>query len=133
KHNEANGEDNRDGADDNISWNCGVEGPTDDPDVVALRERKKRAFLATLFFSQGVPMLLAGDEIGHSQQGNNNGYCQDNELTWLNWNLSERQEALLDFVQQVTTIFFAQPVFHRRRFFHGRAIEGSSAPDIAWV
>ena len=92
KHNEANGEDNRDGANDNDSWNCGAEGPTDDPKIIELREKKKRAFLATLIFSQGIPMLLAGDEIGHTQRGNNNAYCQDNELTWLNWKLDDSPE-----------------------------------------
>ena len=87
KHNEANGEDNRDGANDNNSWNCGAEGPTDDPAIIALRERQKRNLLATLLLSQGVPMLLAGDELGHTQHGNNNTYCQDNEITWLQWDL----------------------------------------------
>ena len=95
KHNEANGENNRDGADDNISWNCGVEGPTDDPKIEELRERKKRSLLATLLLSQGVPMLLAGDEIGHTQHGNNNAYCQDNEISWINWKLEPDQESLL--------------------------------------
>jgi len=133
KHNEANGEDNRDGANDNVSWNCGVEGPTDDPAIVELRERKKRSFLATLIFSQGVPMLLAGDELGHSQQGNNNAYCQDNELTWLNWELDEPRQQLLAFVQRLVQIRKEQPVLQRRRFFHGRAIEGEAAPDLAWL
>jgi glycogen operon protein len=133
KHNEANGEDNRDGANDNISWNCGAEGPTDNPEILELRERKKRSFLATLFFSQGVPMLLAGDEIGHTQQGNNNAYCQDNDITWLNWDLDERQEAMLEFVQRIIQIRSEQPVFQRRRYFHGRAIEGEAAPDLAWL
>jgi glycogen operon protein len=133
KHNEANGEENRDGADDNVSWNCGVEGPTDEPAAVSLRERKKRSFLTTLIFSQGVPMILGGDEIGHTQKGNNNAYCQDNEITWLNWNLNDRQQELLRFTQRVLKIFHAQPVFHRRRFFHGMAIGGEQAPDIAWL
>ena len=133
KHNEANGENNRDGADDNASWNSGAEGPTDDPAINALRERKKRSFLATLLFSQGVPMLLAGDEIGHSQGGNNNTYCQDNELTWLNWDLDERRKQLLEFTQRAIRIYREQPVFHRRRFFHGTEIGGSGAPDIAWI
>src|SRR5262249_45961531 len=101
KHNEANGEENRDGANDNISWNCGAEGPTEEAAIRALRERKKRNFLATLVLSQGVPMLLAGDEMGHSQSGNNNTYCQDNELTWLNWELSREQQALLDFTRRI--------------------------------
>ncbi|HWA97775.1 MAG TPA: glycogen debranching protein GlgX [Pirellulales bacterium] len=133
KHNEANGEDNRDGADDNISWNCGVEGPTDDPKIIELRDRKKRSMLATTFFSQGVPMLLAGDEMGHTQQGNNNAYCQDNEITWLDWNLSDRNQRLLAFTRRLAEILDEQPVFQRRRFFHGQAIEGEGAPDISWL
>ena len=133
KHNEANGEDGNDGADDNISWNCGVEGPTDDPEIIEFRERKKRSMLATLMFSQGVPMLLAGDEISHTKQGNNNTYCQDNELTWLNWDLDERKEKLLAFTREVIRIWENQPVLRRRRFFHGEAIEGSNASDIAWL
>ena len=135
KHNEANGEDNRDGADHNISWNCGVEGPTSNRKILALRDRKKRSLLATLILSQGVPMLLAGDELGHSQGGNNNTYCQDNETTWLNWTAGKqkRNRQLLEFVQQVMAIYREQPVFHRRRFFSGRAIGGDQAPDIAWV
>ncbi|MGC3967279.1 MAG: glycogen debranching protein GlgX [Pirellulales bacterium] len=133
KHNEANGEDNRDGANDNASWNCGVEGPTDDPQVLALRETKKRSMIATLLLSEGVPMLLAGDEMGQTQKGNNNAYCQDNELTWLNWNLDERQEKLFAFTRKLFGILHEQPVFQRRRFFHGQAIEGEGAPDIAWL
>src|SRR5262249_21960514 len=101
KHNEANGEQNRDGSGDNNSWNCGVDGPTDDKAVLALRERQKRNLLATLILSQGVPMLLAGDEIAHTQQGNNNAYCQDNELTWLNWELNDSRNSLLDFVRRL--------------------------------
>ena len=100
KHNEANGEDNRDGANDNNSWNCGVEGPTDDPAIIDLRERQKRNFMATLLLSQGVPMMLGGDELGHTQKGNNNAYCQDNELTWLDWDLDDRQKDFLEFTQQ---------------------------------
>jgi glycogen operon protein len=135
KHNEANGEDNRDGADHNISWNCGVEGPTSNRKILALRDRKKRAMLATLILSQGVPMLLSGDEIGHSQRGNNNTYCQDNETTWLNWTVSrqKRNRQLLEFVRHVIGIYRDHPVFHRRRFFSGRAIGGDAAPDISWV
>jgi glycogen operon protein len=133
KHNEANREDNRDGADDNISWNCGAEGPTDDPKILALRAKKQRAFLATLLLSQGVPMLLAGDELGHSQMGNNNTYCQDNELTWLSWDLSPEQLKLHEFVKRVIKVFHEQPVFHRRRFFHGRALKGVEAREIAWL
>jgi isoamylase len=133
KHNEANGEENRDGASDNASWNCGVEGPTDDPEILDLRDRKKRSFLATLLLSEGVPMLLAGDEMGKSQQGNNNAYCQDNETTWIQWDLDERQQQLLDFTRRVMKILHEEPVFQRRRYFHGRAIEGQNAPDIAWL
>jgi len=133
KHNEANGEDNRDGADDNSSWNCGVEGPTDDPKIRTLRERKKRSLLATLLLSQGVPMMLAGDAMGHTQLGNNNAYCQDNEIAWIDWDLTPEQEELLKFVRRVVNIFHEQPVFHRRRFFHGKAIQGSEAPEIAWL
>jgi glycogen operon protein len=133
KHNEANGEDNRDGANDNISWNCGVEGPTDQPAVLALRAKKQRAFLATVLLSQGVPMLLGGDEIGHTQLGNNNTYCQNNELTWLNWKLNSEQQTQLDFLRRVIKVFHDQPVFHRRRFFHGRALKGVEAREIAWL
>jgi glycogen operon protein len=133
KHNEANKEDNRDGADNNDSWNCGVEGPTDNRDVIALRARQKRNFMATLMLSQGVPMILAGDEFGRTQKGNNNTYCQDNELTWLNWTLTPEQESLLKFARRVIALFHEQPVFHRRRFFHGRAIHGKEAPEIAWL
>ena len=133
KHNEANGEDNRDGSTDNQSWNCGVEGPTDDPKIQAIRDRQVRNFLTTLFFSQGVPMLLAGDELGHTQGGNNNTYCQDNELTWLNWELTPDRAKLLDFVRKVSAIFRTQPVFQRRKFFKGRPIRGKGVTDIAWL
>ncbi len=132
KHNEANKEDGKDGANDNASWNCGVEGPTDDPEILALREQQKRNFIATLYFSQGVPMLLAGDELGHSQNGNNNGYCQDNELTWLNWELNEQQEDFLQFVQKISRIWRTQPVLQRRKFFKGRPIRGKEIKDIQW-
>jgi isoamylase len=132
KHNEANGEENRDGTNDNLSWNCGVEGPTDEPKIVALREKKKRSFLATLILSQGAPMLLSGDEMGHTQRGNNNAYCQDNEISWLDWDLTADNEALLKFARRVIALFQEQAVFHRRRFFHGQAIQGAEAPEIAW-
>lgn len=132
KHNEANGEQNRDGSDDNLSWNCGAEGPTKDPVIKALREKKKRSFLATLILSQGAPMMLAGDEIGHTQRGNNNAYCQDNEISWLDWKLDPDQESLLKFTRRVIALFREQAVFHRRRFFHGQAIQGAEAPEIAW-
>jgi isoamylase len=133
KHNEANGEDGRDGADDNNSWNCGAEGPTDNAEVLALRSRKKRAMLTTLICSQGVAMMLAGDEIGHTQNGNNNAYCQDNALTWLNWDLNDEQRELLAFTQRLVTLYFSQPVLQRRRFFHGEKLEGSAIPDIFWL
>jgi isoamylase len=133
KHNEANGEDNKDGSDDNNSWDCGAEGPTDDPNVLALRERQKRNFIATLLLSQGVPMLCGGDELSHTQQGNNNAYCQDNPLTWLHWDLNETQQKFLHFVQKVGRIWQANPVFHRRKFFRGRGIRGAGIKDISWL
>jgi glycogen operon protein len=132
KHNEANGEDNRDGSDNNDSWNCGHEGPTDDPAINALRERQMRNFVATLLLSQGVPMLLAGDEFGHSQNGNNNTYCQDNELSWLNWELGEGQQRFYEFVKTVTRVWREQPVFQRRKFLQGRAIRGEGVTDVSW-
>jgi glycogen operon protein len=134
KHNEANGEDNRDGADHNDSWNCGVEGPTDDPNVVALRERQKRNLLATLMFSEGVPMMLGGDELSHSQNGNNNAYCQDNEISWLNWDVESdpRRKQFLQFVQRCTTVFREQPVLQRRKFFLGRSIRGDGISDVSF-
>ena len=133
KHNEANQEGNRDGADHNESWNCGAEGPTDDPEIIELREKKKRAMLATLILSQGVPMLLSGDEVGHTQRGNNNAYCQDNELTWLRWDHDADQQSLLGFVSRVIEIRHQQPVFQRRRFLHGKAIHGENSPEIDWL
>ncbi len=132
KHNEANKENNQDGTNDNQSWNCGVEGPTDDPAVDALRERQKRNLMATLLLSQGVPMLLAGDEMSHTQHGNNNAYCQDNEITWLDWNLTPAEQAFLDFTRQVIALRRDNPVLHRRRFFQGRSIRGAGIKDIAW-
>ncbi len=133
KHNEANGEENRDGANDNNSWNCGAEGPTTEPAILALRARQKRNLLATLLLSQGVPMLLAGDELSHTQKGNNNAYCQDSELTWLNWELDEEQRGFLDFVKRVAQVWREQPVFQRRRFFQGRSIRGSDIKDLSWL
>ena len=120
KHNEANGEGNKDGSSDNHSWNCGAEGPTDDPAIKALRERQKRNLIATLFLSQGVPMLCGGDELSHTQKGNNNAYCQDNDLTWLNWELNPEQKDFLEFVRKAARIWREQPVFQRRKFFLGR-------------
>jgi isoamylase len=133
KHNEANGEDNRDGHSHNLSWNCGVEGPTDDAEVLALRARQQRNFIATLLFSQGVPMLLAGDEIGRTQQGNNNAYCQDNGISWLDWQLGDAQRSLLAFTRQVMALRQAHPVFRRRDFFQGRPLYGSGVHDIVWL
>jgi isoamylase len=133
KHNEANLEDNRDGHDNNLSWNCGVEGPTDDPAIRALRARQKRNLLATLFFSQGVPMLLAGDEIGRTQRGNNNAYCQDNEISWLDWDLDDEQRSLAEFVRCAIALRRAHPVFRRRDFFQGRPLRGREVKDIVWL
>ena len=118
KHNEANGEDNRDGHNDNLSWNHGTEGPTDDPAIIDLRERQKRNFLTTMFLSQGTPMLVMGDECGRTQQGNNNAYCQDNEISWMNWQWDERQQALFDFTAQLTALRQDIPLLHRRKFYH---------------
>jgi glycogen operon protein len=132
KHNDANGEENRDGADDNASWNCGVEGETDDPAVNDLRDRQQRNLIATLFMSQGVPMLCAGDEIGKTQGGNNNAYCQDNEISWLDWDLDDRRAALLGFTRRVIRLRQNQPVLQRRRFFRGASLTDSSLKDLAW-
>jgi glycogen operon protein len=132
KHNEANLEDNRDGTDDNRSWNCGVEGPTDDPEVNALRERQQRNLLATLFLSMGVPMLLGGDEFGRTQEGNNNAWCQDNGLSWLGWDHQPWQQSLLDFTRRLIAVRRDHPVFRRARFLEGRQVEGSGLPDVWW-
>jgi isoamylase len=134
KHNEANGEDNRDGADDNRSWNCGVEGPTNDPAIRTLRARQQRNFLATLLLSQGVPMILHGDELGRTQQGNNNGYAQDNAITWIDW--SNIDQPLIEFTAALTRLRREHPTFRRSRFFDGRPVdwvEGQPIPDIAWL
>ena len=130
KHNEANQEDNRDGTNDNLSWNCGAEGPTDDPAVLARRKRQQRNLLATLLLSQGVPMLLAGDDFGHTQRGNNNTYCHDDELTWLNWEHADQN--LLAFARVMTRIWHEQPTLKRRTFFQGRPIRGAGVADVAW-
>jgi glycogen operon protein len=132
KHNEANGENNNDGESHNRSWNHGVEGPTDDHDVVALRERQKRNFLTTLFLSQGIPMLLGGDEVGRTQGGNNNGYAQDNEISWYDWERARHHDVLLDFVRRLSALRHEHPVFRRRRFFQGRPLRGSDVADIGW-
>jgi isoamylase len=133
KHNEANGEGNRDGSDHNISWNCGVEGATEDPAIRALRLRQMRNFIATLFFSQGTPMLLHGDEMGRSQQGNNNGYCQDNELTWQPWARDAEAEGLLTWTKRMVALRKRHPLLRRRGFFRGRQIRGSGVKDISWL
>ena len=133
KHNEANNESNHDGTNDNNSWNCGIEGPTDDPEVNALRERQERNLLATLFLSQGVPMLCGGDEIGRTQHGNNNAYCQDNEISWFDWNLTDWERQLLDFTREMIRIRREQPVLRRRKFFQGRRVPGTDAKDVAWL
>jgi isoamylase len=125
KHNEANTEENRDGTDDNRSWNCGAEGPTDDPAVVALRGRQKRAFLVTLLLSAGVPLLLGGDEMGRTQRGNNNAYCQDNEITWFDWSTVDQE--LLQFTKDLIALRREHPVFRRRRYSTGKA-----AADLRW-
>jgi isoamylase len=130
KHNERNEEDNRDGTDDNRSWNCGHEGPTDNPDVNSIRARQKRNFLATLLLSQGVPMILGGDEIGRTQEGNNNGYCQDNEIAWYDWERTD--EKLFEFTRQLIAFLKQHPVFNRRRWFIGRPIHGEEISDIMW-
>jgi isoamylase len=132
KHNEANGEDNRDGTDDNRSWNCGVEGETDDPEINALRMRQRRNFLTTLFLSQGVPMLLGGDELGRTQHGNNNAWCQDNEISWFSWELDDERKALLEFTKRIIRFRAEHPVFRRTRFLEGRAVGDSPLPDIWW-
>jgi isoamylase len=132
KHNAANGEENRDGANDNNSWNCGVEGPTQDPAIKALRQRQKRNLVTTLLLSQGVSMLLAGDELSHSQMGNNNCYCQDNELTWLNWELDDEQQSFQEFVKKVSLIWQEHPVFQRSTFFQGRSLRGGNVKDISF-
>src|SRR3984957_4692590 len=138
KHNEANGEDNRDGTDNNRSWNCGAEGPTDDPEVNKSRAGQKRNFLATMLLSQGVPMLLAGDALGHSQNGNNNAYCQDNETSWLDWEKAISNEGtegndLRALVQKLIMLRKTHPVFRRRNFFQGRGIKGAGVKDILWL
>jgi len=132
KHNTTNGENNQDGTNDNDSWNCGVEGPTNDPAILELRERQKRNFLTLLFLSQGVPMLCGGDEIGRTQKGNNNAYCQDNEISWFDWNLDHAQSNLLAFVRHLIAFRKKHPVLRRRRFFQGRHIRGSEVKDLSW-
>jgi glycogen operon protein len=133
KHNEANGLDNRDGADENFSWNCGVEGPAADPAIVALRRRQMRNFLATLLLSQGVPMLCGGDEIGRTQRGNNNAFCQDNELSWHDWTLDAPARALLGFTRRLIGLRREHPELRRRKFFHGRPVVEAGMKDLTWI
>ncbi|OBB92443.1 glycogen debranching protein GlgX [Mycobacterium sp. 852002-30065_SCH5024008] len=134
KHNLANGEDNRDGESHNRSWNCGVEGPTDDPEIMELRCRQMRNFWATLMLSQGTPMIAHGDELGRTQDGNNNVYCQDSELSWMDWSLADKNSDLLAFARKVSTLRKHHPVFRRRRFFEGEPIRtGEEVRDIAWL
>jgi len=133
KHNEANGEDNRDGQQDNRSWNCGVEGPTDDPGVVALRRRQKRNLLASLLLSQGVPMLLGGDELNRSQRGNNNAYCQDSELSWTDWSADARREEFLRFARRLVNLRRQHPVFSRRRYVRADTLTAERLKEILWL
>ncbi|MFQ5780258.1 MAG: glycogen debranching protein GlgX [Nitrospiria bacterium] len=132
KHNETNGEGNRDGTDDNNSWNCGTEGPTDDPPIIALREKQKRNLMATLILSHGVAMICGGDEMGRTQQGNNNAYCQDNPITWHNWSPGKNGRQFLEFTREVIRIWKANTVLRRKTFFQGRRIRGSEIKDISW-
>jgi glycogen operon protein len=133
KHNEANGEDNRDGTNDNLSWNCGAEGPTDDPAILDLRDRQRRSLFATLLASQGVPMICAGDELSRTQHGNNNAYCQDNEVGWMSWKLNAKQREFLEFCRRAIKIAQTQPALSRRKFFQGRSIRGTEVKDIVWL
>jgi glycogen operon protein len=133
KHNEANGEDNNDGSSNNHSWNCGVEGPTDDPEIHALRERQKRNMLATLLFSQGTPMIVAGDEFGRTQSGNNNAYCQDDDISWVNWDIDEDGQALIEFVRKLTTLRHTLPALRRGRFLTGDYDETLQVSDVKWL
>jgi glycogen operon protein len=130
KHNEANGEDNRDGESHNRSWNCGAEGPTDDPAVNELRRRQSRNFISTVLLSQGIPMMLGGDEMGRTQRGNNNAYCQDNEISWFDW--TSIDEGLLEFTRRMVRLRRDHPVFQRRRWFKGLPVQGTELADIAW-
>src|SRR5262249_4370397 len=132
KHNEANGENNADGDGNNNSWNCGPEGPTDDPAINALRERQKRNFLATLLLSQGVALVCSGDELGRTQRGTNNAYCQDNEISWVCWQLTDTQKNFVAFCQYLIGLWRAHPVFRRRQFFQGRSIRGADVKDLTW-
>jgi glycogen operon protein len=132
KHNEANGEDNRDGCSNNLSYNCGIEGDTEDSSILELRRKQAKNVFSILLLSQGVPMLLAGDELLHSQRGNNNCYCQDNELSWIDWKLTNQNADILRFVQHMIALRKRHPSLMRRRFLTGRVIEGNTMPDITW-
>jgi glycogen operon protein len=133
KHNDANGEAGRDGTDDNASWNCGAEGPTEDANVLRLRARQQRNLLATLILSQGTPMICGGDEIGRTQNGNNNAYCQDSEIGWLDWALDDERKALLNFTRRLIRIRADHPALRRAKFFKGRKIHGADIHDIMWL
>jgi glycogen operon protein len=130
KHNQANGENNNDGESHNRSWNCGVEGPYADTDIIELRNKQKRNFLTTLFLSQGVPMMVAGDELGRTQKGNNNAYCQDNDISWINWKQADQE--FLEFTRKLIHLRKKHPIFRRRRWFQGQPIKGIGLHDIAW-
>jgi isoamylase len=132
KHNDANGENNQDGANDNNAWNSGAEGPSEDPLISDLRSRRKRSFLATLLLSQGVPMLLGGDELGRTQQGNNNAYCQDSEISWFDWDLNQEQRDLLEFTRGLIAFRKQHPILRRRRFFEGLFLPGADVKDLTW-
>ncbi len=133
KHNEANGEDNRDGHSDNRSWNCGAEGPTKDKAIQTLRWRQLRNLLATLILSQGTPMVCAGDEFGRTQNGNNNAYCQDNETSWINWEMDEERLSLVTFFRRLTSAFHLYPVLRRSRFLTGKMNPDLEVKDVAWI
>ena len=133
KHNEANGEDNRDGHDNNLSWNHGVEGPTDDEEILELRDRQKRNLLATLLLAQGTPMLMAGDEFGRTQQGNNNAYCQDNEISWVDWEIDEYGRLMIDFVRKLIAMRSAFPILRRNRFLTGEYNPDLDVNDVRWL
>jgi glycogen operon protein len=132
KHNEANGEDNRDGCDNNFSWNCGAEGETDNAEILALRRRQAKNLISILLLSQGVPMFLSGDEVLHTQKGNNNVYCQDNELSWFDWNLVEKNRDMLRFVKELIALRRRHQNLNRREFLSGEQVTGRGVPDIAW-
>jgi isoamylase len=133
RHNAANGEDNQDGSDNNRSWNCGAEGPTNDAAVNELRQRQMRNFLASLLLSQGTPMLLAGDEFARTQQGNNNAYCQDNELSWIDWSQCEQHRSLVQFVRQLTALRAKYPILRRNRFLSAQPNERIDLKEITWI